>query len=88
MLLASPVESLTTRLLHPGYTRVYILREPAHMLIRSEGELHSLSAVVGVPPLEYISPAHLIKDSDELSWLVLVPKQDTLYQVHDGHPWR
>ena len=58
------------------------------MLIRGEGELHPLSAVVGMPTLEYISPAHLVIYSDELSWLVLLPEQGTLNQVHDGHPWR
>ena len=58
------------------------------MLVCREGELQSLPTVVVCPPSKLHRGTQFPIGTDELSWLVLVPDQGTLYQVHAGHPWR
>ena len=58
------------------------------MLVCRKGELQSLPTVVGCPPSKLSRGAQSVIGIDELTWLVLVPDQGTLYQVHAGHPWR
>ena len=56
------------------------------MLVCREGELQSLPALVACPTSKVRRGAQSIIGIDELSWLVLVPDQGTLYQVHDVTP--